>query len=209
MKYFKKHHLFLFWFPYACIFISISCNKDKNIFSGVSGTVLDKTTNTPVAEAEVALFEKDAEIFGGLGGVMLESKFADANGSFHFDFTERNGYNYYVQAIKSQYWNDQSSNITFVHYGEEDVIVYLQPEGYLKIYINNVNIYEPSDHISVNGTIESGFYGNEVDTSVIILTLGSLTHQLSWFIYHDGSIENDVDYIYTPAFDTTYYSILY
>jgi len=169
MKYFKKHHLFLFWFSYACIFISISCNKDKNIFSGVSGTVLDKTTNAPVAAAEVALFEKDAEIFGGLGGVMIESKFADANGSFHFDFTERNGYNYYVQAIKTQYWNDQSSNITFVHYGEEDVIVYLQPEGSLEIHFENIIPSLPSDIFGINGYITDILYGESVDTTIIYI----------------------------------------
>jgi len=206
MKYFKKHHLFLFWFSYACIFISISCNKDKNIFSGVSGTVLDKTTNAPVAAAEVALFEKDAEIFGGLGGVMIESKFADANGSFHFDFTERNGYNYYVQAIKTQYWNDQSSNITFVHYGEEDVIVYLQPEGSLEIHFENIIPSLPSDIFGINGYITDILYGESVDTTIIYIVYGNVWNELHWAV---GDDPTQSDTVYCPAFDTTYHEILY
>ncbi|MBC8045303.1 MAG: hypothetical protein H7Y00_00760, partial [Fimbriimonadaceae bacterium] len=136
---------------------------DKNMHSGVTGTVLDKTTNTPVAEAEVGLFEKDAEIFGGFGGVLLETKYAESDGSFYFDFTERSGYNYYVHAIKDQYFNDQSNNITYVHNGDEDVIVYLQPEAYLRVHIKTVNEYEIFDHMSVNGTGEGAFYGNTVD----------------------------------------------
>lgn len=183
-----------------------ACDKDKNITSGVTGTVLDKTTNLPIAEAEVALFEKDDEIFGGLGGEMLESKFADSNGCFHFDFTERSGYNYYVQAIKAQYWNDQSNNITFVHFGDDAAVVYLQPEASLQIHYQNVSPSSPSDIFGINGYVSDVLYGGLIDTTIIYIVYGNTSNELHWAVGYEPT---QSDTIYCPAFDTTYYEIFY
>ncbi|MBC8047854.1 MAG: hypothetical protein H7Y00_13735 [Fimbriimonadaceae bacterium] len=188
------------------IFLSASCNKNENIHNGVTGTVLDKTTNTPVADAEVGLFEKDAEIFGGLGGVLLETKYAESDGSFHFDFTERSGYNYYVHAIKEQYFNDQSNNITYIHNGDDDVIVYLQPQGYLNIHFKNVLPSSPSDQFGINGYVTDNFVGNDLDTNVIYTVYSNMLIELHWAVGYDETIS---DTIYCPSFDTTYFEILY
>lgn len=198
-----KKICFIFLFPFL---FALSCDKDKNISSGVTGTVQDKTTNTPVAEAEVALFEKDDEIFGGMGGVMLESKFADSNGCFHFGFTERSGYNYYVQAIKAQYWNDQSNNITFVNSGDEDAVVYLQPEGYLKIHFQNILPSSSSDIFGINGYMTDVLYGDLVDTSITYTAYGNTMNELHWTVGYEPTLS---DTIYCPSFDTTYYEIFY
>lgn len=88
MKHFKKHHTILFCVIFSSIFISASCNKETGPTS-VNGTVRDVTNNTPVADAEVGLVETDGESSFGLGGTLLEEKYADATGNFTFDFTAK------------------------------------------------------------------------------------------------------------------------
>ncbi|MBP9549683.1 MAG: hypothetical protein KBE86_11060, partial [Chitinophagales bacterium] len=114
----------------------ISCEKESGP-TFINGSVKDKTTNAGIANADVGLFETDGESAFGLGGVLIDEIYSDAAGKFTFDFEARNGYSYYVQAIKDQYWNNQTDNITFVDDtgGETDVIVYLHPEGWLKLTI--------------------------------------------------------------------------
>lgn len=202
----------LFSFILLCFLIS-SCDKDISIANGVTGTVLDKTTNIAVSEAEVGLFEKDAEIFGGLGGVLLETKYSDTNGSFHFDFTEREGYNYYAQAIKDQYFNDQSNNISYVHFGEENTILYLQPEGYLKVRFINLFPCNENDEITLS-LLYDGYYpefiGDDVDTTICcFIVYGNSNNHITHYVDKCGESENISEDIFCLPFDTTYYEIYY
>jgi len=210
MKHFKKHHTFLFCVIFSCIFISASCNKETGPTS-VNGTVKDITTNVGVSDAQVGLIETDGESGFGLSGTLLEEKYSDATGNFTFDFNARQGYSYYVQAIKDQYWNDQSNNITFVHElgGTDELTVYLQPEGFLNVHIKNINVYDVGDYISFSNAYQT-FYGNDVDTTVLLLIYGNSSNHLVWFVYDDGiSSGSESADVYCTAFDTTYYEILY
>jgi len=194
-------------------FIS-SCNKESGPTT-VNGTVRDVTTNSGVADAEVGLFETDGESAFGLGGVLMEEKYSDASGDFAFNFTARQGYQYYVQAIKDQYWNNQTDNITFVDNtgGKTDVTVFLQPEGWLELHIKNEPPMSSFDVLTM-GVILNGdypnLYGADVDTIICcFLVMGNTDNRIVWFVDEGYGDTSYFEYVYCNPFDTTYYEILY
>ncbi|MBP9705615.1 MAG: hypothetical protein KBD79_12740, partial [Chitinophagales bacterium] len=178
----------------------ISCEKESGP-TKINGSVKDKTTNAGIENAEVGLFETDGESAFGLGGVLIDEIYSDADGKFTFDFEARKGYSYYVQAIKDQFWNNQTDNITFVENtgGETDVTVFLQPEGWLSIRLHNINVYNPTDYISVSDI--GLFYGNAIDTTVVQIIYGNQENRIVWGIVIDGIPPevNEFIYIYCPA----------
>ena len=188
----------------------ISCEKESGP-TKINGSVKDKTTNAGIENADVGLFESDGESSWGLGGVLIDEIYSDASGNFTFDFEARKGYSYYVQAIKDLYWNNQTDNIAFVDNtgGETDVTVFLQPKGFLEIRVHNINEYDVSDYIVVND-LYAAFYGTSVDTTEIVTVIGNENQTITWFISIDGILSNAIHgEIYCPAFDTTYFEILY
>ncbi len=196
----------------VCFFAA--CNKESGPTT-VNGTVRDVTNNIGVSNAEVGLFETDGESAFGLGGVLLEEKYSDTSGEFIFNFNAREGYQYYVQAIKEQYFNNQSSNITFVNnlgnVGELEV--FLEPESFILLNIKNIPPSSTNDVIGLNtpfSDIGGAFYGADIDTTIIIQTYGNTENQIVKFIYYiDSLISQETYLIYTPSFDTTNFEILY
>ncbi len=192
-----------------CITICVlpSCNKESGPTT-VNGIVKDVTTNVGVSNAEVGLFETDGESAFGLGGVLMEEKYSDASGEFIFSFDAREGYQYFVQAIKDQYFNDQSNNVMFIDGAgtSSNLYVFLQPEGYLEIHYQNIPPSTPYDNFGVNGYLTDGFDGDEIDTTVLYTVYGNSQNIIYWGLY--GEVAN-IDTIYCVAFDTTYYELLY
>ena len=198
---------------FSILLSAASCNKETGP-TVVSGTVQDKTTFTGVDNAHVGLFEYDGESAFGLSGTLMDEVFSDASGNFTFNFTARKGYSYYVQAIKEQYWNDQSNNVTFLENtgGEIDVIVYLQPEGYLSIHIldqsPNLDNYEFRAWPFSN-FIQLDAVG--LDTIISGTIFGNSNFTINWVLEDliSNTVYPDSEIIYCPAFDTTYYEIFY
>ena len=201
MKQFIEKFLFIF------LLIAASCNKETGP-TFVSGTVQDKTTFTGVDNANVGLFEYDDESAFGLSGTLLDEVYSDASGNFTFNFTARKGYSYYVQAIKEQYWNDQSNNVTFIDVlgGTSNIYVYLQPEGYLNIHYLNVPPTSSYDEFGINGYVADSFTGADIDTIVVYTIFGNDFNELHWAVDYNPT---ESDTLYCPAFDTTYYEIFY
>ena len=207
MKQFIEKFLFIF------LLIGASCNKETGP-TFVSGAVQDKTTFTGVDNANVGLFEYDGESAFGLSGTLLDEVYSDASGNFTFNFTARKGYSYYVQAIKEQYWNDQSNNVTFIENtgGETSAVVYLQPEGYLSIHILDLspilNNYEfrawPfSNFIQLDA--------GGLDTIISGTIFGNSNFTINWVLEDliSNTVYPDSEIIYCPAFDTTFYELFY
>lgn len=188
-------------------YLFVACNKETGPTT-VNGMVRDVTTNVGISNAEVGLFETDGESAFGLGGVLMAEKYSDASGEFTFSFNAREGYQYYVQAIKVQYFNDQSNNVTFIEgLGTSDNLnVFLQPEGYLEIHYQNIPPSTPYDNFGVNGYLTDGFDGDKIDTTVLYTVYGNFKNIIFWGLYGEVA---DIDTIYCVAFDTTYFEILY
>lgn len=200
-------HVYLTYIFCITICVLPSCNKESGP-TNVNGTVRDVTTNVGVSNAEVGLFETDGESAFGLGGVLMEEKYSDASGEFIFSFDAREGYQYFVQAIKDQYFNDQSNNVMFIDGAgtSSNLYVFLQPEGYLEIHYQNIPPSTPYDNFGVNGYLTDGFDGDEIDTTVLYTVYGNSQNIIYWGLY--GEVAN-IDTIYCVAFDTTYYELLY
>ncbi|MBK6732042.1 MAG: hypothetical protein IPG60_14155 [Bacteroidetes bacterium] len=185
----------------------ISCEKESGP-TEINGSVKDKTTNAGIENADVGLFESDGENSWGLGGVLIDEIYSDADGNFTFDFEARKGYSYYVYAIKDQYWNIDGDNITFVDNtgGETDVTVFLQPEGWLSIHFKNIPPTSIYDNFDINGYVTDGFNGEDVDTIVLYKVYGNINNILYWALYGEMT---STDTLYCSAFDTTYFEIFY
>lgn len=190
-----------------------SCHRESGP-SIVSGSVQDITTFAGVSNANVGLFERDGESAFGLGGTLMEEVYSDGSGNFAFNFTARKSYSYYVQAIKDQYWNDQSNNVTFIDNlgGTSNTVVYLQPEGYLQLKITDVPPYLENAELRITpfgGTFWVPAY--MLDTVLTGDLFGNADKPLFWVIenFDSGNQEIFQDTIYIPAFDTVFYEILY
>lgn len=191
----------------------ISCGKE-NKQALVEGTVRDATTNEIIINADVGLFEKSRDIITGYGGVQIDAGISDVNGEFNFAFNPTENNTYYVQAVKENYWNNQASNITFISdLGEENNLeVMLYPEGYLKVHIKDEFPFFENSKFRVNifgGSIQLNGY--QLDSVFEGLIYGNLEFEL-FCVVEDLAIDSNYIYSYTfncPAFDTSYFEILY
>jgi len=181
----------------------------------VKGVVKDATTGQPIVNADVFLLRNeigDGDIWNG-GGIseQIDYTTSDANGVFTFHFDYNKNYYYLCGAEKDLYFDlNQEFKVDDEINEGVNVEVLLNPVAWLSVHVKAVNEYEPSDHISVNSLQTDPFFGGEVDTIEIISVYGNSTFQMTWFIYL-GAIQaySQTDYIYCPAFDTTYHEILY
>ncbi len=87
--------------------------------------------------------------------------------------------------------------------------IQLQPYGWLKLHVKNVNVQSPNDRISLSlgGTVQS-YYGI-VDKTVFSKEPGNGTKKLVWAVEKNGIVKSYTDSIYIIGFDTVAYEILY
>lgn len=200
-----KNYTFLFISSLVFFLSSCFLNYTPEPYTGVSGIVRDKNTSECIANATVYLLE--SADFPGAGYYYKDSLITDMYGNFEFEFEKIIGYGYALLANKEHYI--ESTGLTFIQYGEiKDVLII--PEAFLKVRIHNVNVYDPWDHININGLDFGPFSGNDVDTIVIQKVFGNQINSLYVFLYDDGENDGSIaHHIFCPAFDTTYYELLY
>ncbi len=85
----------------------------------------------------------------------------------------------------------------------------MNPIAYLSIHFLNQAPSDINDELYINGTYTDPFVGEDVDSFLVLNVTGNFVFNLSWFITEDGVTTNYQDNLYCPAFDTTYYEILY
>ena len=193
-------------------FLLLSCGKGIFGPARVDGVVKDKTTNDLIPGATVYLLENDnsGSLLGPPGSsIIIDSTTTGAFGGFEFVYDKRNSYSYYVSG-KKEHYIDNMLQVYILDLGAgNDVEVFLQPEAFLKVRVHKVNYYDEWDYIIVND-LYATFYGNYVDTIEELTVYGNQIQHLTWFIFNDGLNTNSQGAdIYCPAFDTTYYEILY
>ncbi|MFI5172496.1 MAG: hypothetical protein ACHQFW_08900 [Chitinophagales bacterium] len=195
------------FFCITCLLVS--CKYDDLSSFNIEGTVKDKTTLDVVTDATVYLLESEIpDIFGNpTPTYIVDSTTSDDSGKFEFSYGRKDGYAYEAYAIKAHYI-DNSVTISIKPGVETEVLI--SPEAFLKLRVHNINEYDATDHVSINGLNIGPYYGNEVDTIAIEQVYGNTITGLHVFIIIDGVYSESLDYnIYCPSFDTTYYEILY
>ena len=189
------------------IVTALSCNESASpfAFDGIYGTVRDATTDFGLGEARVYLYESDNE--GGWGGgspyYVIDSMIANANGEFAFEFENTQGHSYSLFATKEQYI--VGNTLTFVQYGNEKDVL-LDPEAFISLHVKNIAPSEPWDQFGVNGPYADSFNGDDVDTTIVFEVAGNRNHVLVWSLNGETA---STDTVFCPAFDTTYYELLY
>ncbi len=85
----------------------------------------------------------------------------------------------------------------------------LQPYGWLKLHVKNVNPWNGDDRLSISlgGSIHS-YYGI-VDKSIHSKEPGNGTKTLVWAVEKNGIVNSFQKTIYIQGFDTSFYEILY
>lgn len=194
-------------FILPCILL-IACGKGIFGPARVDGVVKDATTGETIAGATVYLLENDNSggIFSPSISYIIDSTLSDSKGCFEFKYEDQGGYSYYVNARKEHYHDNMEQTYINDLGSGVDVEVLIHPEAFLKIHFQNIPPSTPSDNFDINGDISDGFNGDATDTSIIYLIYGNTKVELHWAllgetVYHDT--------IYCPAFDTTFFEVLY
>ncbi|MBP7399473.1 MAG: carboxypeptidase regulatory-like domain-containing protein [Chitinophagales bacterium] len=190
----------------------MSCKKPDLELGIVNGLVTDRTTNAGIPDATVYLLahEPDGSIFGGGGGPSFEiaNTTSDASGNFKFNFDYDSKYAYTCAAVKDLYF-DYEDEFPVDEQVKEGVSVEvtLQPKAWLQIHFFNEYPSLPSDHFAINGFVTDEFFGDIIDTLITYIVIGNFMNVIHYGL--EADLSNIDDTIYCPAFDTTYYEIIY
>jgi len=131
----------LWQIPLLILFALTACKKD-NLWGGhtISNcTVVDKTTQQPIANAQVRLIYDDSDEYSGVSGKIKDTKYTDANGFVCFDFKDtEDQYNFLIDVKYDKYFFMDAMQAKgldgTVYTGRRNYNrIELQPEAYLKI----------------------------------------------------------------------------
>ncbi len=188
--------------------IVISCDRENGLFT-VSGIVRDHTTKQPIPEATVYLLahEKDGGIWGGSPSFFIDTTIADANGKFSFAPEKNDDWGYSCMAEKDLYFlgDEYTADGDYAL----TVTAYLYPKAWLNVHIENVSPINESDYINISWSIDGPFYGVDIDTILVTTLNGNTDNYLTWYITKNSISNTYTEILYLPAFDTTFYEILY
>ncbi|MFM2047790.1 MAG: hypothetical protein RI955_336 [Bacteroidota bacterium] len=184
----------------------ISCNKTKDHGqTTVLVSVIDNTTQKPVANATVALKKQDRENTGGLGFITIDTKTTDANGQVTFDFNAESNYTYTAWSSKPNYVNDGQAHgrIEKVGIKKSTVTVPLSPQAFLKIHL----IKQSSNYVYISFQAQDFGGLNPLDTTINYQGFGSIygnkINSIPYWINDINGQQTHNQDIYCPAFDTT------
>ncbi|MEN0005007.1 MAG: carboxypeptidase-like regulatory domain-containing protein [Bacteroidota bacterium] len=194
------------------LLLLLSCEKDFFSLTGevtIRGRVFESGTTIPVANALVGLFESSGEFFGGKSEIATIR--TDEEGRYEFTFEKQRGRSYRLKAEAAGYYGLEGSD-TVVQDFELDL--FLTPNAYLLIEVENVPPQYGQDRIAVNGVTctptYTAFVGAEVKATIFCDFEGNADQQLTWFITQNGGEKILYDTtLFLPAHDTTILNIKY
>lgn len=186
------------------IFLFIACKKNKP--TSVSGTVVDATTSTGIANATVYLQQTENNCFSCQPGT-IATYTADANGNFNFNIDGQKGHRYSVVASATNYFNNFGTGGSSIdEHTANTITVSLNPVAWLKLHIKNTTPFDTQDRISLE---YYEFYGASIDTSIIIKKYGNANNQIYYWVTKNNIEQTLSINPYCIAFDTTLYNINY
>jgi len=167
--------------------------------------VIDSITKTPIANAKVELtIDESTDIFGGNSRRLVETVYTDNEG--RYEFTEpintRDGY-YELFVFVDRYFD-----ITSGQGYDQNKLVELSPEGYLKVRIQRI------DTIGIitctfNGYQHHEFSGSKIDTTIIDIQPADLLGSYRFWFSPLNEFYDRQDSLFIPRHDTIHYEIIF
>ena len=177
----------------------------------VKGRVLEYGTNEPVAGAKVNLLGGEWSLGGSFGSIQ-DTFLTDADGYYEFTFKPKEGYIYYLDAEKEQYW-DFIPTLDFSDYKENNLDIVLDPEAYLELHVKNINPFDNNDNIRYSGFWSGGAaqdnLGVNIDFFDIKTVRGNRGVHIYWNVSKNGNSTFYEDTVYCKKHDMTSYEIFY
>jgi hypothetical protein len=169
---------------FISLIISILCSCGKNNGNTVvSGRVLEKGSNTPVANARVIFSQcvQDEGTFSSSVCADVATVLTNAQGEYTFSKEDDEPTNYYrIRAERTNYGKPvevfqtadagkSTKNLNFT----------LPAYAWIKFHVKNMNPFDDSDLIIAPGSSGKGnhyHYGTKVDTNYVIKGLGNFNN---------------------------------
>ncbi len=204
----------IFFLTLTFLFLFSACKKDPYKYE-VSGTVTEYGTNTPIAGAEVYLFDcttDGSSTFCDTAQILI----TDAAGRYKSPFLSQAGRFPMVSAFVPQYFPSGQHFIREQNDNEIDFV--LDPFAWLSVRVFNEAPAGEFDRIdytyqawTLTGSPREICIGQNVDKNHFELTRGGNRDVLLlWEVYDGGNLIGDYsETINIPAHDTLYYEIRY
>lgn len=189
------------WIILLCFFCGISCNKEIII----RHRIVNAITKKGIHNVKVELYRlTDQGLWAFTEQTFLESTHTDELGSFDFIYdTDSKKEKYRIQLQADTYFSEQVFDYPRAHEFEMD------PEGYIKLRLNKTRDTLSYAHLYVSYVPEATFYGNVLDTTIIIVAKGNTRRPLNWSINRNQDYESFVKYLIIPPHDTIDYEIVF
>lgn len=188
-----KQYSFLLFITLT-ISILFGCSKEDNPYEGkihVEGQVLEKgKIPKPIPNAMVILSEvKVTGVFDPVYYIPLDTVLSDKDGNYVLE-RSANGlsgaYHIYAFADPEQYWNRSDEPVIGKNIRKGVSVnntLFIQPYGFVKVNIKNVNPVDDDDYFIINVGTPKGktFLGKQVDDTYFARENGNDTIT----VYHD------------------------
>jgi hypothetical protein len=205
-----KKYLFLL----ACFsFLMAHCHKESfNDTTGVEGTVVEFGTKKPIPNV-LLLLNKSAGLSGSWSSSWstLDTFRTDANGHYRYTFKHEAGGNYeLVLRLPPLYAGYVYGNVENGRLTKKEFV--LDPPGWLKVRVQNVNPYNSNDTLIIWGVgpLDKRIRGNVVDSTFITPhTIGNRYGTIYYVVVKNGIRNQRQDSIYCPSHDTAFINIKY
>lgn len=190
----------IIYFFLLLAFCCASCNKDNPD----NARVIDAVTKAPIANATVALFEKESNGFISLPSrSLVETVVTDEEGVYKFTYNLARDRTYDVSVDADTYWPSTRNSYP------RSPTIEMNPEGYVKVKVRKVDTMEYA-RVNINDGIGVIFTGRQIDTSYISIRRGNFSTDFVWGITFGGETTVFIgEEFYVPPHDTTTFEIIF
>jgi hypothetical protein len=184
----------------------------------IKGKVLEFGTNKPIADAQVLIMGfSQKEVLGPTSSRPMDTVWSKADGSYEAKFRHEDAGYFQCHVKVHNYYDGRDSGNPFIWSGRENTIhCILDPFGWIRFHVKNVNPVNQLDYIVFGGGKGWGnstndyitLTGTQIDTFIIRRIAGNQIQKISGRFEKGG--QNKVllnDSIYCKGQDTTFFKL--
>lgn len=198
----KSFHRLSFLLLVSVLFLQCKKNREPEPVT-ISGNVSDNIQGIPVANANIQIKYQQAasnSVFNS-GFISIASTTTDANGNYSVTFTPESPITYKIIVDKAYYFSKESQvSADVASAGTNTTVNFgIDPLGWLKVNVKNLNPHDVNDNIIYQNTSESSacssccnnspvsLDGMTIDTFFICQRVAAPAISYSWFVTKNGN----------------------